>query len=347
MALQEGVDTKFDVYTLACRQLLSRLQRLHAVTQTDVRLTYDTCLQRSDRALHVFFEGSSANNVEQAAEQYASLLGAQADLFRDSNGEAAAVFDDTVSGVKEQASVWDYQMDLDELHGLGRDLARRFFGDSPWRVTQERLNRRCETVVEYLGLSEEVRPGKFAYRPNYRSDEPDEDCFDAILVRFAFSDGIAAYLAYPFLFLHEYTAHVFAIDYGNERFNDGWMLHAAAAFLTREWNRLPKELNLNWQQAGMFYEFLLETLRENPIPWRACQFSRHFDAWLSAELPEKFKEITYELSAFQPVSGEKDYWPNQFINSLERESIDHPEGLLNKIQSTRNARELMTTLAPV
>ena len=38
---------------------------------------------------------------------------------------------------------------------------------------------------------------------------------------------LGRYLAYPFLFLHEYTAHVFATDHGNDHFNDGWMLHAA------------------------------------------------------------------------------------------------------------------------
>jgi hypothetical protein len=153
------------------------------------------------------------------------------------------------------------------------------------------------------------------------------------------------YLAYPFLFLHEYTGHVYATDHGNERFNEGWMLHAASAFLKREWNRSPKQIGLCLDQADIFTEHLYESL--NPIPRRACRFARLFNDWLLPVLPGRFMQITYELAAFHPKQGQKKYWPTQFINALEHEFRSNRDRLLPKIQDSADALELMTTFAPI
>jgi hypothetical protein len=362
MTLPEGVSIKLGLYTLACRQLLNRLLDLHAATQADLRLDYMTCLQRFDEALHVFFERSSANDPHQAAKQFGDLLHAQASLFRDSNQRAADIFDDVVAAIHNQAPSWCYETDLERFHIQGRDFARHFFADSPWRETQARLDRECQLTIEYGAPADDdriamlaepfgYRAAPLAYYPSRWNDEQEQNCPDVVLARFAFGHDFTLYLAYPFLFLHEYTAHAYALDHSNERFNDGWMLHAAAAFLTRKWNKTPEQFELNCKQASVFYECLFERLGKhdrNYIPRQACWFAWEFDDWLhQMHLPERFMQMTHELAAFQPRPGEQVHWPTQFINALEHEFVTDRKRLLRKIQTSTDVRELMMTLSHV
>lgn len=356
MTLPDSVAIKFNLYTLACRELLNRLHDLHAATFTDLRLDYQTCLRRFDETLHRFFERSSASDLGQAAEQFGNQLRAEASLFRSSNQTAAATFEDTVAAIQKGAASWHYQADLERFHSQGRGLARSFFAESPWPETQARLNRECHLIVEYGAADTDDRVGilaePFGYRAapltyyrEWQDEEHEQSHAHILLARFTFDHDFALYLAYPFLFLHEYSAHVYATDFGNERFNDGWMLHVAAAFLKREWNRAPEQFGLNWEQAGAFYERLYGSL--NPIPRQACRFALLLDDRLaSRKWAERFIQLTYELAAFQPSARESAYWPNQFINALEHEFMADPERLLGKIQSSVDARELMSMLSP-
>lgn len=354
MALPEAVAIKFDIYTLACRELLNRLQDLHAATQSDTRLDYETSLQRFDEVLHEFFQRATATSKTRAAKQFGNLLGAQVDLFRDSNASAAEVFDEVVSATQTNASSWHHRDDLQEFHRQGRELARQFFADSGSTNVQERLACECHLIIRYGAPADDdrvamlaepfgYRAAPMAYYSSYWSDDEGNELVDVVLIRFNFDHSFILYLAYPFLFLHEYTAHVYATDYGNERFNDGWMLHAAAAFLKREWIKSPEQFELNWEQAGVFYERLYDKI--NYVRRRACQFAHLLDDRLdSIRLPERFIQMTHELAAFQPQSQRDVYWPNQFINALEREFMSDSERLLRKIQASADVRELMTML---
>jgi hypothetical protein len=357
MSLPEVVAVKLDLYTLACCELLERLHDLHAATQADSRQDCETCLQLFDGVLHEFFECSSATDRDQAAKQLGGNLHARVGYFRDSNENAAAIFDDVVTAMHSKVSNWHYQTDLEQFHLQGRELARRFFADSPWPETQERLGRECHLVIEYGAPADDDRiamltepfgygAAPMAYYPSYWDGEQAQSRTDVLLARFTFKHDFALYLAHPFLFLHEYTAHIYATDYGNECFNDGWMLHAAAAFLKQEWNEPSQQPGLNWAQAGVFYQHLLG--RINKVPRRAYWFTWRFDDWLDAmHLPERFMEITYELAAFQPQSGEGIYWPMQFINALEREFMTDRKRLLEKIKASAGIRELMTMLSSI
>jgi hypothetical protein len=446
MPLPDGVAVKLDLYTLACRELLNRLPDLHTVTQADSRLDCETCLERFDEAMHVFFERANTNNLNQAVEQFGNLLHAQAGLFHNSNQHAAEIFDDLVSAIHKQAPHWSYRADLERFHIQGRELARHFFATSPWPETQRRLSCECDLAFRYGAPDDGDRVATFAepfgyraaplaYYANYWDEEREQNRPDVVLARFTFGHDFILYLAYPFLFLHEYTAHVYATDYENERFNDGWMLHAAAAFLKEKWNKAPGQVELNWAQAGVFHERLLERLKGIRhgtclLVWRLDDLlysqsplatSRLPDTYTSYEIglrqllnqignkhphsadaivyqqrlvenidqsrrygdtetrradrseiiyrlneivrdvklgasfnelcdqvssPKRFVQITYELAAFQPGSGENDYWPTQVINALEIEYIRDPERLLRKIQASSSVRELMTTLSP-
>ena len=354
MTLPDIVTIKLGIYTLACRELLNRLFKLYNATQVDLLLDYETCLKRFDYALGRFFNHSSAKDMDQATEQIGHLLHTEAALFRNSNENAALIFDEVVTAVHGKAQSWNPQTDLEQFHAQGRDMARRFFRDSPWPETQERLGRECRLIIEYGQPAYDDRTlmvkepfgyplAPVAYHEKYVDGE--EESEDVVLARFTFSSNFVLYLAYPFLFLHEYTGHIYAIDDDNERFNDGWMLHAAAAFLAREWNRASEEFDFNWAQVDVFQERLCGLL--NPVAKRTCLFLSKLEAVLSAQLPNRFKEMTYELAAFIPRGGEKHLWPTEFINALEYEFMTDWRRLLEKIKTSADLRELMRVLSPV
>lgn len=353
MPLPERVAIKFDVYTLACRALLNRLCDLRMATQADPRLDYDTCLQRFDEALERFFMRADPADRRQAAQKLGALLRVEVDLFRYNNARVAAIFDDVIETLETNICAWSYQRDLEQLHQQGRQLARRFFAASPWPETQIRLHRSCDLIVAYgsapassqgalLAESFGYRAAPAAYYPAYWDDDQDRERKDVVLARVSFEHSFGLYLAYPFLFLHEYTAHVQATDYDNESFNDGWLLHAAASFLHRDWNHDPERSALELDQVNIFYDRLYPRL--NPIPRRACRFARDFESWLPDHLRPWFSRITFDLAAFQPGPAERRFWPTQALHQLERAFTTDRQLLLGALEHTTRLRDLLSTI---
>jgi hypothetical protein len=347
--LPEPVALKFGAYTLACHHFTARLPDLGTATQSDTRRTVESLCGVFDEALADFFQRASPADLPEAAAQLGGLLRGQADLFRRTSPTAAAVFDAVVAAMVADAPVWDYRADVQRLHDLGRALACRFYVNSPHVITKERCRRTCPLEFVYDAPDEEDnRPlisapsldysaAPVAFRPR-RGD---------IVVRFTFKHDLALYLAYPFLFLHEYTAHVYATDHGNDRFNDGWMLHAADAFLRRHWKALdPLVVGMSRQQITVFYDRLYVTIQKrNPIAARACRFARDFEATLPDPVRGWFDAITYELAAFEPVSGRRRSWPTDFLNRLEQEFDYNRPALYEKLGAVVTAQELYTILA--
>ena len=349
MVLPKSVAIKISIYTLACRELLNRLRDLHDATQVDLCIDYETCLGLFDKALHEFFD-SDVRDVHQAAEVFGDQLHAQASKFRSTNKVAADIFEEVMAIVRDKAPSWNYQADIEQFHAHGCELARCFFANSPYEETQERLGRKCQLTFDYGAPSVNDRRAMLTEPFGYRAApivyySSYDDYEHVVLARFTFEHDFKMYLAYPFLFFHEYTAHVYATDHGNERFNDGWMLHAASSFLKSEWNRSSNQTGLNLDQADVFHDYLYYKL--DSTSRLACKLARLFDDWLSTLLPERFMQITYDLAAFQGKQGENIYWPTQFINALEHEFRTNRERLLDKIQASVDARELMTTLSPI
>lgn len=349
MDLPDSIAIKLNAYTLFCRQLLTHLQALNDVTRTDPRLTTDDCLSRFDQSLHQFFNEAAPRDLGQAVNELGAALQGRVALFRAQNPQAAAVFDQVIKAATAAVSAWRYQEDLEALHQQGRQLARHFYANSPWPVTHGRLSREARLLFcdeeEPVVPQEEAfgyHPTPVAFRKRYLGEETDQELMDVILVRFGFDRDFALYLAYPYLFMHEYIAHIFALDYGNERFNDGWLLHAADAFLTRRGWNLGLEPPLAREQIAAF-ERLYNRL--NPIPRQACRFARDFHGWLSDA--ERFQAMTWELAAFEPRTGESDFWPDQFINHLEQEFDHNPQLLRRKIEAVTNLRTLFAMLSPV
>ena len=347
MCLPDAVAVKLGAYTLFCRQLLEHLPALNDATRADLRLTCSDCCQRLDAELRVFFREADSPDLQQAAGKLGEAVLARVGYFQDQNPQAADVFRSVVERARVAAATWRYQDDLERLHQLGRQLARHFYAESPWPVTLARLDVEARLTLVYGEAAERprrqfgYRPAPLAFRRRYQDGETGESIENAILVCFAFDRDFGLYVAYPYLYIHEYVSHLFALDYRNVRFNDGWLIHAADKFLTRRgWDLGPQLIR---EQRNAFGETMYGAL--NPIPRAACSFARDFDAWLADD--QCFREMTWELAAFEPREGESIFWPNQFINHLEQEfDTDRPR-LRHKIEAAPGVRALFETLPPV
>ncbi|MBM3135516.1 MAG: hypothetical protein FJZ89_09610 [Chloroflexi bacterium] len=351
MAFPDAVAIKYDAFTLCCRKLLEHLQVLNEAVHGDTRVTSEGCISLFDESMQQFFKRSTASSPVEAVEDLSGLIRGQAGLIRRQNSAAAEVFNRVVVTIAEAAPTWHYQDDLEAHHRQGQEFARRFYAKSSWPVTLERLNREARLVYEYdlpdledlsaIGMEPfGYRAAPLAYRASYPEDSG-ETMRDVIIVRFLFDHNFALYLAYPYLFLHEYTAHIYATDYGNDRFNDGWMLYAAHKFLREVWFSPEFLASLQREQANALFPGLYPRLRYGP--------RRDYDlAWDIAELVSdwgRFMAMTYELAAFTPRRGEGPFWPTQFINALEREFKANPHRLRQKIEAAHDLRMLWSMLA--
>jgi hypothetical protein len=348
MPLPERVAIKFDVYTLACRALLNRLCDLRIATQAEPRLDYDTCLQRFDEALERFFMRADPADRFQAARQFTTLLRAEIDLLRDLNAEVAVIFDELIATIEDQIGGWSYAEDLERLHQQGWRLAQRFFASMPWPKAGKLSP--CDLVVRYSSRPDDTlsalggdsfgyRAAPAAYYPRFWDDDQQRERKNVVLLRLSFEQRFGLYLAYPFLLLHEYSAHVHAADYDNECFNDGWLLHAAASFLHRDWNIAPEQSGLDLEQVNVFYDRLYPRL--NPIPRRACRFARDFESWLPEHLRPCFVRITCELAGFQPSADRQRFWPTQALHQLERAFTTDRRRLLLALENSARLADLL------
>jgi hypothetical protein len=353
MSFPEAVGIKYGAFTLCCRKLLEHLSALNEALQGDTRCTVEDCIGYVDQSMQAFFQRGGATDLPEAVGALGGHILGEVGLFRRQSPAAAVVFDRMVETMAEAAPTWCYEDDLEAYHRQGRALARSFCARSPWAVTQECLSRKARLVYDY-GLPDPedlgavgmetfgYRAAPLAYRTSYEEEDSGETLRDVIIVRFLFDHDFALYRAYPYLFLHEYTAHIYSTDHGNDRFNDGWMLHAAATFLWDQWN-LSEPPDPHLEQADCFYEHLYSRL--NPVPRQACRFARQFGSWLAT--PERFWAMTHELAAFEPQPGRERFWPNQFLNALEREFKANRIRLRQKIEAAPDVKTLWSMLAPI
>lgn len=322
------VAAKFDFYTWACHELLRRLPdiRREATSQFSVA----TCRDLFDHALQDVFRLSSATDKHVACVQFGDRLRQDAQLLREGNDRLAEILADIARGVGNIEASWNGVDDLERFHRQGRELARQLFANTSWAITQERLDRNCQLVPEY----DTRGAAPLAYRALKG---------DTLIVRFDFQYGFDQYLAYPYWFLHEYSAHVFASDNGrNELFNDGWMLHVAHVFLRRQWNRGKAPRPLDRAQVDIFEDRFYSELR--PDPREGCLFARILDAWLLEESSGRFMALTYEMAAVAFDRAEDEHLPTRFLHTLAHALDADPEGLRQALAATTTARALLAQL---
>lgn len=328
MSLPDSVAVKFNTYTLFCRQLLNHLQPLKDAVRDDHRLTCDQCCQYLNEVLKQrLFQKEDPRDLQRAVERVAEMLLSDVGGLKNQNPEAVKAFHKVVEAARAACPTWSYRDDLEALHQQGRQMARYFYEESHWPVTQARLDREAQLAFLYEEGAE------LAFRESRNT----------ILVRFTFDCDFERYLAYPYLFMHEYVAHIFALDHDNVLFNDGWLLYAANFFLSHRGWKLDLQPLLTREQIRAFDERLHGKL--NPNPRRAYRFVWDFDNWLND--PERFHTMTCELAAFEPQEGESVFWPDKFINRLEQEFDTDRSRLRRKIEDAPDVRALFEMLPPL
>lgn len=331
-----------DQYTLACRNLLQRLDRLSLATQEmdEEDLTYDGCLKDFNLILREFFKVCSGRSPEPPVEVLKRKLGGRAQDVRH-HSHLAGIYDEIIAGLDGQASFWSYREDLEHWHEQGRILAGRFFDDGHWAATRRNPEIKCEWDLDY-DCYKTAAPA--AYLP----------VTNKLIVSFHFDHGFNHYLTYPIFFLHEYTAHVYALDNGkNKMFNDGWMLYAACQFLAAEWQRTLAtggRFPLHEAQIRLAPDYIPNGM-VRPFERRGYELAEKIHH-LFQNSEACLRNISLGLSGFQPLQGEGEEWPKVFLKSLERDLIrrkDDPEGLKNLIDTLRTApdvREMKKSFLP-
>ena len=331
-----------DHYTLACRHLLQHLDELRLATQglETKHLTYDGCLENFNNILREFFEVCLGCPPEPLKEVLKRKLGDRAKDVHP-HPRLTGIYDEIISGIDGQAPLWSFRDDLEYWHEQGRILAGRFFDDGHWAATGRNPDLKCEWVLDY-DCYKTAAPT--AYLPETNK----------LIVSFHFDHGFIHYLTYPIFFLHEYTAHVYALDHGkNKMFNDGWMLYAACQFLAAERQRTLAtggRFPLHEAQIRLLPDYIPDGMIR-PFERRGYELAEKIHR-LFQNSEGCLRKISLELAAFRPLPGEEEEWPTVFLKSLERHLIrkkDDPEGLkhlVDKLKTETNVREMKKSFLP-
>lgn len=353
---QDSVRVKFTCYTLLCRKLVDRLPELKAavIKGDEYQLDLDECLSFFDTALsRVLPKIDERWSVNDAIQTLAGIVRSWSSTYKIDHKEVLSVIDDILNDAAAVADEWDYQEDIDRLHGVGRELAQKFFT----RIAYPGVNpiaTNKQAVVAYVyddtgkdvdGLGE--RPFGYvaspvAYRDSF--SRWGQSFTDVIVVRYVDKMNVMLYLSYPFMFLHEYTAHILANDYRHVRFNDGWMLRAADHFLVNEekrCNRRRTPLGLAREQVHIFGR-LRDTL--NKPPQIGCAIADDIIGLLTGkDDPLNFHSITHDLCAFQPEAEQTDQWPDELLTKFHLYT-DRLDELYDKFMNCADLNSLYSGL---
>jgi hypothetical protein len=337
IVLPGTAELKFRLYTLACQELLIRLADIKIAIEGE---QYTDCISRFDKVIARFFE-DDFRDTKGALDQFNMRFKAEFSSLRKSIPRLQPILDQLMRSIYTKLPSWTYYSDLQNLHTQGRNLARLFFEASPWQVTQERLSHTCHFNVDFDGT--EPRKTIMAYSSRHPHTNCQGYCVGGIITRFSFKHTFATYLNYVFLFLHEYTAHVYSLDNQcNPRFNDGWMIYAASKFLEKQLFNTPSSLfELYMEQADAFHTArMIYTLDQNSQ--EAYWIAARFDTLTSEPDSHVFRDITYELAAFQESDTEKPTWPSKFINgiSIQLRNSASRSKLFKEVATFTNVRSL-------
>lgn len=349
--VQQGIDlsllgsfsTRFRVYLLACQQMQFHRRRLDVVAARGV-VNVARCHVLFEAALKSFLDGcTEPSSVGAAMEFQEKLAGAFSRSERRGNPRAVAVFDQIGQTMVEIMAGCTPESHLQVIHADAREIARRFFAASPYQETHERLARVCPIRVYY-----ESNPSHalMAHTKHPNGDEIPTHA-GTILLPFNKEKTYQSFLQYPFLFVHEYTAHAFAIDHGpdNENFNDGWMLYGAYAFFSNEVSASSGGCPFNWRHLHASEGGLTAVPQGRASD--AIGKTTTFYNWITKDHPGWFERITFDLAAFRPSQGEEGTWPRTVLSQLFHYYEYDRSWLAEQVNAVQSARELLQRLSPV
>jgi len=321
--MPHDLNLKYHFYTLSCRSLLLSLPKLEEVTSADTSVTWDYFIATFNSVLKTFLSAEMSTEPEaaafgMAANRLSSSFNAQANFFEDSNSEAAGLLRSISQDILQQQQNWSPWDHVCQLHDKGREVAQLLYEPSLWPATQALLEETRPWVLDYASSAKVVTSMGYAQ--------------EKVWVRFSYDADFTTYLAYIYLFCHEYSSHIFGRDHeASESFNDGWLVYAAAKFL-RNYAITNEDTGVQWAQAEVFVDSLKGDLTSSAA-WGA-RLAERFDACVSGEFPYLFDHITYELAAFQPdhLAGRDVEWPQKFLIKLRKALAKDPAQVLKKIR---------------
>lgn len=340
-------NAKLGIYTLACHEWMRQLCLLREAIFADQSILDETkCTQLLNESLQKFFSRSTAESNERAADHFLRTLEAEFNYFRDGNENCVEVIGAITEGIRNAAANWEYWADLQEQHQTGRQFATRMFSDS-LHGPKEPLTTVCQLLLRcdlpnpsdlaaILAQPFGYNTAPTAYRTNYIDEDTDDKIVHAILLRFTSDQNLQLYQALPFLFMHEYTAHIFAKDYENELFNDGWMLTATYSYLKKIW--LDEDCGLYSEQVECFPSYLHARMGE------MAQMGAWIAFQIMSQVPEEFMALTFEMAAFEPGSREEEGLPSDLINLLYRRYKIYPQEAIAAVKEIPKVRDLIKIL---
>src|SRR5688572_11245438 len=106
MALPHNRAIKFEVFTLACHELQTRLGALRLATQAENRWSFREWIELFDQVTHDFFTHVSGADRDHSASLHAGSLAAAANMRRSAAPIAAGVFDELASAISTNVAHW-------------------------------------------------------------------------------------------------------------------------------------------------------------------------------------------------------------------------------------------------
>lgn len=329
----ESVIIKYGAFTLCYSNLLAHLDDFEKPLRHETRLSKEKIWGGFDDVLHDLYE-AAPESLEKATKLLTKGLSNQQDLVETINPDVAEVIADIIADIEANASAWHYREDVRRWQALGRELAQRFYADSPHTETQERLGRDVALDFEWISKTPKA---PFGYREECLA-KAEEPLSGIIMVRFSFQDKFINYLAYPFFFVHEYVSHVYTVNTRSELFEDGWLLFAANDFFVgQHHSALIPELKNG--HVDVFERYILRHVRSKAKD--GYFLARNFNTWCLDRVPEYFIALTYELAALAPTEG---MHHSDFIHLLSHHRKVGPDTLLRWLRRCPTCRELWPLL---
>jgi hypothetical protein len=318
-----GVLVKYGVFTLACSAALSRLDALEDTLRDQTRMTVEDIWTDLEEILFDIFDGNPSD-IAEASELLLGGLWHKRRVRATVSPIVASAMDAMIAQIETNAAGWDYRGDVERWHVAGRDLARRFYSDSPHLVTSQRLGREASLAFEWR---DEAKQAPFGYRED-RLAAAELPQTGIITLRFSFQDHFINYLNYPFYFMHEYISHVYAVETGSQLFADGWLLCAANAFL-KSFDEFAVPLPLHGRQTDAFERYLLRHLTRG-IVQDGYYTAKRFRSRVECHYPGCFQTLMHDLAALSPTS---DFRHSDFLHRLSHHFETNWDGLRSWLEA--------------
>lgn len=326
------LEAKFYAFTLAgsefCKLIEDLWEAASASDDEKLAVAVDRLSKHFSEHIELFFRTCQYHERDKAAGTMVDVLRNLRQVAAGVDPLAAASVDKWLQRMTSGAGSWDYNEEIWKFHDAGRLLATKYFREV--RALSDRLGAVWKPA---LGCRQKTQEhASFSLDPIHKR----------IKVEFSFElrpdePYYVWYVALPFRFLHEYTAHIFPFDVGYQLINDGWMMEAAQHFLNNHWEDCRKngeECEFSRDQAGVFNTWISYTFAGGSEDGVAmARDFRNLLRWLypdqnSIWLDRLFDQVTFELCCL-PASTEIERMGRAvtFVQKL-RSKLRHPSGFV-------------------